>query len=462
MSDPRKNDRDHDRSRRRFLFQAASAGLGSLILGQDLARATELLEPLYVGDPLSRYPNRDWERVYRDLYHSDSSFVFLCAPNDTHNCLLRAYVKNGVVTRIAPTYGYHRATDLDGNRASRRWDPRCCQKGLALVRRFYGDRRCKRPLMRKGFKEWVEEGFPRDPRTGAVDPKYTRRGVDPWVSVPWETAFSYSARALANIARTYSGEEGSRRLLAQGYDPLMVRTTREAGTQTIKFRGGMPPLGMTRVFAQYRLANAMALLDDKIRGSGPERALGARGWDNYSWHTDLPPGHPMVTGQQTVDFDLCNVEHADLALIWGMNWITTKMPDSHWMTEARMKGTKIVVIAAEYSATACKGDEVMIVRPGTTPALALGFAQVLLAEGLYDRSYVNANTDLPYLVRIDTGQLLRAADVFPGYRTKSLANNIVLTSATTPAPAIHEQPGPVVAQETRDSWGDHVVWDRRS
>ena len=98
----------------------------------------------------------------------------------------------------------------------------------------------------------------------------------------------------------------------------------------------------------------------QARGGGLEALLTAlsvenplseypnRGWDHYSWHTDLPPGHPMVTGQQTVDFDLCNAEYADLAIVWGMNWITTKMPDSHWLTEACMKGTKVVVIAAEY------------------------------------------------------------------------------------------------------------------
>ena len=53
--------------------------------------ALRSLEPLAVGNPLFQYPNRDWEKVYRDLYHADSSFVFLCAPNDTHNCLLRSY-----------------------------------------------------------------------------------------------------------------------------------------------------------------------------------------------------------------------------------------------------------------------------------------------------------------------------------------------------------------------------------
>jgi hypothetical protein len=92
--------------------------------------------------------------------------VFLCAPNDTHNCLLRAYVKNGVVVRIGPTFGYGKATDLYGNRASHRWDPRLCQKGLALVRRIYGDRRVKAPMVRRGFKDWADAGFPRDPATG--------------------------------------------------------------------------------------------------------------------------------------------------------------------------------------------------------------------------------------------------------------------------------------------------------
>ena len=450
----------HRPSRRRFLFQLAGSA-GSAVFADQVLGATRFLRPLSVENPLQSYPSRDWESVYRDLYRSDSSFTFLCAPNDTHNCLLRGHVKNGVVTRIAPTYGYHRARDLHGRSASQRWDPRCCQKGLALVRRFYGDRRCKRPLVRQGFKDWVESGMPRDPRTGAVDPKYLRRGTDPWVAVSWEDAFALSAKALVDIARTYSGEEGRRRLLAQGYDPLMVEATDGAGTQVLKFRGGMPPLGMTRVFAQYRLANTMALLDDHIRGTGPEKALGARGWDNYSWHTDLPPGHPMVTGQQTVDFDLCNVEHADLAILWGMNWITTKMPDSHWLTEARMKGTKVVVIAAEYSASACKADEVLVVRPGTTPALALGFAQVMISEGLYDASYVKANTDLPLLVRMDTGELLRAKDIVEGHRSPELANNTVVVPAGGPGPPIHEQPGPVVSQEKRDEWGDHVVWDRR-
>ena len=101
-----------------------------------------------IPNPLGFYPNRGWERVYRDLYQVDSEYTFLCAPNDTHNCLLTAKVRNGVVTRIEPTYKYGKATDNYGNQASQRWDPRACSKGLGLTRMFYGDRRVKGAMVR--------------------------------------------------------------------------------------------------------------------------------------------------------------------------------------------------------------------------------------------------------------------------------------------------------------------------
>jgi nitrate reductase alpha subunit len=447
-------------SRRQFLSQLLAVGAGAAATTSWARAFTQDIVPLTIDNPLSGYPNRGWEKHYRDLYQSDSSFTFLCAPNDTHNCLLNAHVKNGVVTRISPTFGFSKATDLEGNRASQRWEPRVCQKGLALVRRFYGDRRCKRPMMRKGFKQWVEDGFPRDPNTGAVDfEKYLRRGRDAWVAVTWNEALKYSAQAMANIATTYTGEQGKQYLLAQGYDPLMVDSAKGSGTQTLKFRGGMQALGATRIMAQYRMANSMALLDASIRQVGPDEAIGARGWDNYTWHTDLPPGHPMVTGQQTLDFDLCNVEHSNLILVWGMNWICTKMPDSHWLTEARMKGSKVVVIACEYSSTMNKADEAFIVRPGTTPALALGLAQVVIEEKLYDRDFVVSHTDLPLLVRMDNGQMLQARDVFPNYQSAELKNGLLIVADGQKGPAPHLQPGAVTAQSRREQWGDYVCWD---
>ncbi|HBF14027.1 MAG TPA: molybdopterin oxidoreductase [Deltaproteobacteria bacterium] len=451
--------------RRSFLKMALQGGAGLLWLtgcGSQVSEVFQFLQPFDHDNPLKGYPSRDWEKVYRDLFHYDSTFNFLCAPNDTHNCLLTTYVKNGVAVRIGPSFGFGKATDVYGNKSSNRWDPRCCQKGLALIRRFYGDRRCKEPMVRQGFFDWAKSGFERDPSTGAMPKKYLNRGKDAWVKVSWEEAWDLQAQVMQNIATTYSGDAGKQYLTAQGYDPAMVEAVEGAGVQTLKFRGGMAALGATRIFAQYRLANSLALLDSKIRNVGPDKSIGARGWDNYSWHTDLPPGHPMVTGQQTVDWDLALAERADVLICWGMNWITTKMPDAHWLTEARLKGTKVIVIAAEYSATSSKADLAVVVRPGTTPALALGLSYPILKQKKYNPEYLRAYTDLPLLVRMDTLELLKAKDVISHYQNSSPSNYVQILKEGEKAPKPLQQKSPLVSEKLQDTWGDCMVWDEKT
>lgn len=448
-------------SRRHFLRMAGAVGLGTVALPKELLAGYQFLSPVAVANPLAHYPNRDWESQYRKIYQTDGSFVFLCAPNDTHNCLLRAYTKNGVIVRIEPSWGYGKARDLDGKGASARWDPRGCQKGFALGRRVYGDRRIDGARVRRGFRQWVEGGFERGP-DGRPPAALFQRGADAWEKVSFETAFDLHARALENIARTYSGEAGAERLRQQGYDPAMIETTEGAGTRTLKHRGGMPLLGPFRIYGLARFANSLALLDAKVRGVPPDEARGAVNWDSYAWHTDLPPGHPMATGEQTVEFELFAAERSKLLIVWGMNWIATKMPDGHWLTEARQRGTKVVVVACEYSATANKGDEVLVVRPGTTPALALGLAHVVLREKLFDPGFVRGHTDLPLLVRMDTLALLRADELPAAAAPKPLTNYVrVLEDGEKPPPP-YQQNAQLVPRKLREAWGDLVVWDAKA
>jgi nitrate reductase alpha subunit len=444
-----------DLSRREFLAAASAAGFGALVASATRAWGLEA-----VTNPLAAYPDRDWERVYRDLWKYDSTFTFLCAPNDTHNCLLNAYVRSGVVTRIGPTMRYGEAVDLAGNKVTHRWDPRVCQKGLALTRRFYGDRRVNQCMVRAGFKRWYEKGFPRE-ANGLPAREYFQRARDEWVRLPHDEAAKIVAAVLQNIAETYTGEEGQRRLREQHYDEVTVTATQGAGTQVLKFRGGMPLLGVSRLLGLYRMANSMALLDTRIRKVQPDQALGGRGFDNYSWHTDLPPGHPMVTGQQTVEFDLNAVEHCKTVVVWGMNWITTKMPDAHWLSEARLKGTRVVVIACEYSATATKADQAIVVRPGTTPALALGLAHVVMRDKLYDTEYVRQWTDLPILVRMDTLKYLRAQDVF-GTEPAELSNATKVLAKDEAEPPPAKQQEMLIPTALREQWGDFVWWDQEA
>jgi nitrate reductase alpha subunit len=210
------------------------------------------------------------------------------------------------------------------------------------------------------------------------------------------------------------------------------------------------------------MGNLLALLDAKVRGVGADQAKGAGLWDSYSWHTDLPPGHPMVHGDQTSDFELFDAENANLLLVWGMNWITTKMPDSHWMTEARLRGTKVVVVTVEYSATANKGDEVVVIRPGTDPAFALGLAQVIMSEQRYDEGFVKRFTDLPGLIRMDTLQPLLARDVFPGHRESELTNWTRVLRKGEAAPPTVNQNGMQIPEALRGEFADFVMWDQRT
>ena len=457
-------DRGPDVSRRQILGAAAGGLLGGSTAGYagwNRFRPPDGWEegaPGEVLNPLQEYPNQDWDQTYRDTWDVDDTYFLACRPNDTHNCYLEANVKNGVVTRLGPSMNYGDAEDLYGNKASDRWDPRVCQKGLSMVERFYGERRVTSPKIRSGFKAWVDEGFPRDAQ-GGMPEEYSRRGEDSWYDATWDEAFEYAAKTFLELADHYSGEEGMAMLREQGYDERVVEEMQGVGTRTMKFRGGMPMLSTLGLFGAYRFANSMALVDHHVRGVSESEALGGVGGDNYSFHTDLPPGHPMVTGQQTLDFDLANVEYADHIVMSGMNWICTKMADSHWLTEARMNGAEVTGIYTDYNATASKCDELVIVRPATDTALFLGAAQQIIENEWYDDEFVRSSTDLPLLVRMDTGEYLRASDVFEGYEPADLEQTRIAPADEHPAPTTVDTDQQWITPEQRDEWNDFAVYD---
>ncbi len=446
-------------SRRQVLAGAAGTGgaaavayLGYRRLDRDPPVEPDEFHPI-------DYPARDWEEEYRDVWDVDDSYMLMCRPNDTHHCYLKAEVKNGQIMRLRPSMNYGGADDLYGNEASDRWDPRLCQKGLAMVERIYGDRRVDAPMIRQGFKDWVDDGFPRDP-DGSMPEEYAERGSDSWYEATHEEAYEYAAEAMLEIAEHYSGDDAAEMLKDQGYDERVAEEPQGAGTRCMKFRGGMPLLGPIALFGLYRVANSMALVDQHIRDVPEDETLGGVGGDNYSFHTDLPPGHPMVTGQQTVDFDLANAEYADHLVVCGMNWISTKMADSHWLTEARLKGTEVTGIYTDYNSTASKCDELITVNPGTDSALFLGVAREIIENDWYDEGFVQSNTDLPLLVNMEDGSHLRAGDVFDDYELQDLDRTVVAPEDEHPAPARADVADQYITPEQREEWGDLVVYDQ--
>ncbi|MDO8136563.1 MAG: molybdopterin-dependent oxidoreductase [Candidatus Brocadiales bacterium] len=423
-------------SRRDFLKYTGVATGGAMASSLRL-RYLEAQEE--IPNPLEHYPDRSWEDVYRDQYKYDRTFTFCCVPNDTHNCRLKAFVRNGVVTRIEQNYDSHLVDDIYGNKCTPMWNPRGCLKGYTLVRRIYGPYRIKYPMVRKGWMEWVENGFP-DPTLPENQEKYFNRGQDSWARVSWDYALTLVAKGLLHVMKTYGGEEGAALLRKQGYPEEMIEAVHGSAARCIKIRPGMGFLGVTRIYGSaVRFCNMLALYDGKY---------GARNWSNYTWHGDLGPGHPMVSGIQTFDSDINDFRHAKLMVFSGKNMVENKMPEAHWWIEIMERGGKIVNISPEYSPASQKADYWVPIRPGSDVALMMAVANLLIQNKWYEVDFVKQFTDLPLLVRWDTLKLLRASDIIPDYKNKELTG--------------YSKTVQIIDPKLREEWGDYVVWDTKT
>jgi nitrate reductase alpha subunit len=435
----------------------ASAGVVAAVAVTSIVGRLNFFEAIGEGidNPLEFYPTRDWEKVYRDQYRYDSSFTYVCSPNDTHACRLRAFVRNGVVIRMEQNYDSQKIMDIGldkGAQATRGWNPRGCLKGFTMTRRLYGPARLRYPMMRQGWKQWADDGFPSlsDDITLRTKYKFDSRGTDTFLRLSWDEVNDYLARALTTLAETYSGEVGKQRLLKDGYPEEMLTEWKEAGTRTFKFRGGMGLLGVIGLYGLYRFSNMMALLDSKVRKVGPDKAQGGRKWSNYTWHGDQAPGHPFVHGLQGSDIDLNDLRYTKLHIHVGKNLIENKMPESHWFVETMERGAKIVVIAPEYNPPATKADYWISVRPGLSDtSLFLGVTKILMDKGWYDAAFVKQFTDFPLIVRADTLKKLKAKDVFPNYVNQDITQGASVRIQN-------------LTSEQREDVGDCVVWDEKT
>ncbi len=432
-------------TRREFLKISAATAVG--------VAATSGKFPLWafegvqeIENPLAFYPNRDWEKIYRDQYRYDSTFSWVCSPNDTHACRALAYVRNGIVVRLGSQYDYQTYADLYGNKATPNWNPRQCAKGLTFHRLMYGPYRLKYPMIRRGWRQWAEDGFPELTPENKSKYKFDSRGTDTLEKATWDEAYGYMGKALIAIAKRYSGDEGKKRLLAQGYPEEMLKPMQGAGTMTFKLRGGMGLLGVFGKYGMYRLCNTMALLDANVRGVGEEKAKAGRAWSNYTWHGDQAPGQPWVHGLQNADCDFNDLRNSKLIIQHGKNLVENKLTDSHWFIECMERGAKLVTITPEYSPPATKSDYWVPIRPSTDAALFLGITRLMIDKGWYDRDFVLKFTDFPFLVRTDNLKRLRANEIFKDYQL----------GLSKEGPSFKYQG---LKEDQYKKLGDFVVWD---
>lgn len=227
------------------------------------------------------------------------------------------------------------------------YNPRGCQKGGCMSERMYDPTRLKYPLKRVG-----------------------ERGSGKWERISWE-------QALSEIADTYLDVT-----LTEGTD----RTIWDLGPSADY---GVSVAGLLRF---CNLTRSVCLdmnteIGDSHRGA------------NECFGT--------IIGSPSAD----DYFYSDLILMWGSNPFYTQIPNAHFFTEARYRGAKLITITPDYNPSSIHSDLWVPIKAGADAALALAIAHILVAEDKIKHDFVKEQTDLPLLVRSDTGAFLLESDV---------------------------------------------------
>lgn len=230
------------------------------------------------------------------------------------------------------------------------FNPRGCQKGACYTEVMYGPSRLSVPLKRAG-----------------------ERGEGKWQRISWDQALGEIAEKLVGVFEKYGGEA-----IVQDLGPHF-------------------DLGATNA-ARNRFFGLM----------------GASLPDDWAEIGDLNVGATLAFGFPHVGGSSDEWFLSDYLVVWMMNPSVTQISDAHFLFEAQYDGAELVVIDPIYSATAIHADTWLPIRPGSDAALALATARHLWESGRIDLAYVREQTDLPILVRLDTGRFLRGTDLAPG------------------------------------------------
>ena len=230
------------------------------------------------------------------------------------------------------------------------FNPRGCQKGACYSARMHDPTRVTHPLKRVG-----------------------RRGRGRWKRVTWEEALDDIADRMIDV------------IMRDGPGSIYW----DFGTS---FTNGGHGVGVVR---------NNFVLDTIMLDANAE--IG-----------DHHPGAAVTTGKICYASSADDWFYSDLILVWGGNPLYTQIPNAHFLTEARYNGTRIVTIAPDFSASSIHSDLWVPVAMGTDAALALSIAHLIIEENRYDADFVREQTDLPLLVRKDTGLYLRESDFKKG------------------------------------------------
>lgn len=130
-----------------------------------------------------------------------------------------------------------------------------------------------------------------------------------------------------------------------------------------------------------------------------------------SYVGDMFPGVTTVFGEGNIGCTYDFIYTTQVAIFWGCNPNTSRIPDAHYLWEAKYNGSKIIVITPEFNSTAIHADLWVPINPGYDGQMALSILYEMLNQKTYKESFLKEFTDLPLLIHEESGKLLRLSEV---------------------------------------------------
>jgi formate dehydrogenase (coenzyme F420) alpha subunit len=111
-------------------------------------------------------------------------------------------------------------------------------------------------------------------------------------------------------------------------------------------------------------------------------------------------------------YPMPDIENAKSIFIWGANPLASHYPLARKIIKARKKGLRVILIDPRESTFSKYADHLILIRPASDGALALGMINYIIRSGSYDHTFVESQT-IGF-----SGLAEYAADFTPGFVEK--------------------------------------------
>ena len=315
---------------------------------------------------------RSWEEFYRNRWQHDKVIRSTHGVNCTGGCSWNIYVKQGIVTWEMQALDYPLLED-----GLPPYEPRGCQRGISYSWYLYSPIRVKYPYIRGALLDlW------RKAKEEFEDP------VEAWESIVTDD----ESRARYQRAR---GKGGFRRGSWEELQEIIAASV----IHTIKKHGSDRIVGFSPIPAMSFLSYAA--------GARFLQLLGGVNLSFYDWYCDLPPASPEIWGEQTDVAESADWYNSKFLAVMGSNLNMTRTPDCHFAAESRHNGTKMVVLAPDFSQVSKYADQWIPLHAGQDGPFWMAVNHVILKEFHVEKKtpyfldYVKRYSDSPFLVKLE-------------------------------------------------------------